>query len=88
MNEQKNNKQEPIVLLDGTNPLLLQRELMRLSEEVVELRKDAERYRWLRNNDNAYPLFFIAQRSPQNIVVQFTGQFADQNIDAAMKGKQ
>ena len=50
-----------------------------------ELQRDAARYRWLRDNKNAYPLFFIAQRSPQNIVVQFTGALADANIDEMMK---
>lgn len=53
--------------------------------ELAELRKDAARYRWLRDNKNSYPLFFIAQRDPNNTVVQFTGELADMNIDALMK---
>lgn len=47
--------------------------------------KDAARYRWLRDSKNAYPLFFIAQRDPNNVVVQFTGELADMNIDEMME---
>jgi len=50
-------------------------------EEMEQLRKDAMRYRFLRDNKNTYPLFFIAQRDPHGIVVQFTGDLADMNID-------
>ena len=55
------------------------------SAALSELRRDAARYRWLRDSKNAYPLFFIAQRSPKNIVVQFTGALADANIEEMMK---
>ena len=53
-------------------------------EEVERLSKDAARYRFLRDSKNAYPLFFIAQRDPNNVVVQFTGELADINIDEMM----
>lgn len=53
-------------------------------EEMEALRKDAMRYRFLRDSTNAYPLFFIAQRDPHNVVVQFTGELADMNIDEMM----
>ena len=60
----------------------------RLAEAVARkfapILADAARYRWLRDNKNAYPLFFIAQRDPNNIVVQFTGELVDMNIDAMM----
>lgn len=59
--------------------------LAEAKEEVEMLRKDAARYRWLRDSKNAYPLFFIAQRDPNNVVVQFTGDLADMNIDEMMK---
>lgn len=52
-----------------------------MTEEMEALRKDAMRYRFLRDSQNAYPLFFIAQRDPHNVVVQFTGELADMNID-------
>ena len=52
---------------------------------VDAYKKDAARYRWLRDNKNAYPLFFIAQRDQNNVVVQFTGDLADMNIDEMMK---
>jgi len=55
-------------------------------ERALENQKDAGRYRWLRDSKNAYPLFFIAQRDPHNIVVQFSGELADMNIDAAVAG--
>lgn len=46
--------------------------------------QEAKRYRWLRDSDNAFPLFFIAQRAPHGIVVQFRGDLADANIDAML----
>lgn len=55
-------------------------------ERALENQEDAGRYRWLRDSKNAYPLFFIAQRDPHNIVVQFSGELADMNIDAAVAG--
>lgn len=59
--------------------------LAEAKEEIEKLRKDAARYRWLRDSKNAYPIFFIAQRDPNNVVVQFTGELADANIDEMMK---
>ncbi|MHB1188552.1 hypothetical protein [Thiobacillus sp.] len=56
-----------------------------MMEEMEALRKDAMRYRFLRDSPNAYPLFFIAQRDPNNVVVQFTGELADMNIDEMMR---
>lgn len=53
-------------------------------DELESLRKDAMRYRFLRESRNAYPLCFIAQRDPHNVVVQFTGELADATIDALM----
>ena len=52
-----------------------------MGEKLEAAERDAERYRWLRNSPNAYPLFFIAQREPGGIVVQFRGELADMNID-------
>ena len=70
----------------ATDGITCRDETIKQLERVnAELRRDAARYRWLRDNKNAYPLFFIAQRSPQNIVVQFTGALADANIDEMMK---
>ena len=56
-----------------------------LRAKLAAEEKDAARYRWLRDSPNAYPLFFIAQRDPNNIVVQFKGDLADMNIDTVMK---
>jgi len=62
-------------------------EKLRAAEKRAEgLAKDARRYRFLRDNENAYPLFFISQRDPNNVVVQFKGELADMNIDAAVAG--
>lgn len=55
-----------------------------VARKFAPLLADAARYRWLRDSKNAYPLFFIAQRDPNNIVVQFTGELVDMNIDAMM----
>ena len=52
--------------------------------ELSRLERDAARYRFLRDSPNAYPLFFIAQRDPHNVVVQFAGELADMNIDEMM----
>lgn len=55
-------------------------------DEYAALKRDAARYRFLRDSANAYPLCFIAQRAaPPNVVVQFTGNTADANIDALME---
>lgn len=59
--------------------------LAEAKEEMERLRADAMRYRFLRDSNNAYPLFFIAQRDPNNVVVQFTGEMADMNIDKMME---
>ena len=63
----------------------LERENNDLRAKLAAAEKDAARYRWLRDSPNAYPLFFIAQRDPNNIVVQFNGDLADMNIDTVMK---
>ena len=53
--------------------------------EYEALRKDAERYRFLRDSGNAFPLCFISQRVHDGrVVVQFQGETADRNIDALM----
>lgn len=57
-------------------------------QRAEALAKDAARYRWLRDSKNDYPLFFIAQRDPNNIVIQFRGELADMNIDAAIAAQQ
>lgn len=54
--------------------------------EIARLRENADRYQFLRDSDNAYPLFFIVQRDPHGIVVQFRGQLADANIDEMRSG--
>ena len=59
--------------------------LAEAKEEIESLRKDAARYRWLRDSKNVYPLFFIAQRDPNNFVVQFAGELADANIDEMIR---
>ncbi len=52
--------------------------------ELVKLRRDAARYRFLRDSGNEYPLLFVAQRSPVNTIVQFRGDDLERILDAAM----
>ena len=56
-----------------------------VARRIAPILADAARYRWLRDSKNAYPLFFIAQRDQNNVVVQFTGELADMNIDEMMR---
>lgn len=70
---------------DANDPVKLRAEIDALRKRNAKNKDDAARYRWLRDSKNAYPLFFIAQRDPNNIVVQFTGELADMNIDEMMK---
>ena len=70
---------------DANDPVKLRAEIDALRKRNAKNEDDAARYRWLRDSKNAYPLFFIAQRDPNNIVVQFTGELADMNIDEMMK---
>ena len=58
---------------------------MRDCNQQMKQELDAARYRFLRDSKNAYPMFFIAQRDQNNVVVQFTGELADMNIDEMMK---
>ena len=56
-----------------------------VARRIAPILADAARYRWLRDSKNSYPLFFIAQRDQNNVVVQFTGELADMNIDEMMR---
>ena len=56
--------------------------------EAEALRRDAERYRWLRverEHIGAEP--FIGRRHPYNVVSCWTGLEIDRAIDAAMRGR-
>ena len=79
--------QQTLLLTNGEALRIFEEEFEQLERELAQAKKDAERYRWLRDSDNAYPLFFIAQRDPNNIVVQFRGDLADANIDAMMQAQ-
>ena len=48
--------------------------------EIEELRADAGRYRFLRNQTNE-PKVFISERHPSTVVIRLTFEYADAAID-------
>jgi hypothetical protein len=69
----------------ATKNTRLEQENAALKTEVERLRKDAERYRWLRDRDleTIHNGGVFAGRTPDNMVVN--GDDLDLDIDAAMK---
>jgi hypothetical protein len=59
--------------------------LNRLADELEALRKDAERYRWLRTNHPIHDNSPFICRNFGASFSQWTGEDADTVIDAAMK---
>lgn len=69
------------------DPAVLE-EMNRLEAENAELRKDAERYRWLRENKPTYDGAPFIARNFGASFSQWTDEHADAAIDAAMKEAQ
>ena len=58
-----------------------------ISEELEQAKADAERYRWLRDDPNAYPCYVIYPDSMDSVDSADMDKLIDAAIDAAREAK-